>query len=78
MPVDSVFDHPFSRAAIAEALQTIPEGKRAAVIVSADAQGNAVATFAAKYGEHWKLAAGATYYLGETRPSGYVGIEGSW
>lgn len=63
---------------IADALAAIPTGKRGALLVRADPNGNAVATFAARYGDHWKLAVGADYHIGDKRPSGYVAVEGSW
>ena len=67
-----------SLSPIADALAAIPTDKRDALLVRADANGNATATLAARYGDHWKLAAGVDYHIGEKRPSGYVAVEGSW
>lgn len=70
---------PVSLTPIADALRAIPTDKRAALIVRADSNGEAYATLAARYGDHWKIAAGASYnYLNEKRPKGYVAIEASW
>lgn len=57
---------------------TLPPEKRAALLVIADLDGNARATVAAKLGSHWQVAAGAGFTLGEKRPHGYIGLEGSF
>ncbi|HMG19498.1 MAG TPA: hypothetical protein VK573_12290 [Gemmatimonadales bacterium] len=66
---------PLGRAA-ADAFRTIPEGKRGALLVIADAQGTRLQV-AAKLGEDWALAADAM------KPwdgpwSGSVSVQGSW
>lgn len=63
---------------IRTAFDSLPARKKAAILVLADLDGNATATVAAKLGKHWKVAAGAGWQLGDKRPSGYVGIEGSF
>lgn len=65
-------------ARISTLFSSLPENKRAAVLVIADLSGTARATVAARLGKHFQVAAGAGYTLGEKRPSGYIGIEGSF
>lgn len=67
-----------AKSSLRDAFASLPPEKRAAILVIADLKGNARATVAAKLGEHWKVAAGAGYALGDKRPAGYVGIEGSF
>jgi hypothetical protein len=68
---------PAVRAQIAEALAAIPEGKRGALLILADASATRM-HLAAKLGPHWKVAAGGGWNYRESKSSGYVGIEGSW
>lgn len=69
---------PAAQTALHDIFTSIPDGKRGALLVIADLEGNARGTVVAKFGDHWKVAAGAGVSLGMTRPVGYVGIEGSW
>jgi hypothetical protein len=63
---------------ITEAFTIIPEHKRSALLVRADLDGNAVAQVAARFGDTWKVAAGAGVNLREKRPTGYVAVEAAW
>lgn len=65
-------------AQLETAFSSLPANKRAAVLVLADLNGNARATLTAKLGDHWVMMANASYHLGDKRPAGYVGIEGSF
>lgn len=71
---------PETKFKISEALAQIPKGKRGSMLVYADSNGDAKFQLAAYLdeGEHWKVAAGASYHLGEKRPAGYVAVEASW
>lgn len=68
------------KAQIADALKTIPEGKRGAVLLVADRHG-VRAHLAARIGDRgdWKVAAGAGFVRSERKQlTGWVGIEGAW
>lgn len=65
------------KARISALWTTIPEGKRAALLIIADDTG-ARGHVAAKLGDHWRVGAGSGWQLGEKRPRGYIGIEGVW
>jgi hypothetical protein len=65
------------KAQITDALNEIPDGKRGALIVIADERG-ARAVLAAKIGKGWKVAAGAGTPWRDAKPSGWIGIAGSW
>lgn len=66
------------KAAIAEAFATIPDGKRGALLLRADTDGNAVFHVAAKINGHWKVAAGVATESGLRRPIGFVAVVGAW
>jgi hypothetical protein len=65
------------KAQIEQAFTVVPEGKRGALLVIADEHG-ARLHLAAKLGSHWKVAAGGGVPWTGHRPSGWVGIMGSW
>lgn len=61
---------------LASAFQSIPDGKRGALLVVADQDG-ARALLAARIGHHWQLAAGADKpWTGPV--TGQVVIQGAW
>lgn len=62
------------RTAIDNAFKALPEHKRGAVLVIADEHG-ARGQLAARFGDSWKVAAGAGFDFGEKRPAGYVAVE---
>ena len=63
---------------VADTFAAVPEGKRGALLVRADLDGNAVAQLAARFGDTWKVAAGGGVNLRERRPTGYVAVEAAW
>jgi hypothetical protein len=64
------------KAQIEQAFTPIPEDKRAALLVLVDEQG-ARMHFAAKIGDHWKVAAGGGWdWTG--KPQGAVAIQAVW
>jgi hypothetical protein len=65
------------RQSITDALTRVPDGKRAALLVLADAHGPR-AVVAARIDDHWKVAAGGSAVWTGRRPDGYVAVEGSW
>jgi hypothetical protein len=78
------------RAQVDAALAAIPDGRRAALVVigrATDTGGSATAHLAARFGDHWKVAAGggvtvdAHAHAGGGRLVGYggfVAVAGSW
>lgn len=62
---------------IDEAFKVVPEGRRGSLLIIANEQG-ASAHVAAKFGEHWKVAAGAGVPWTGEKPTGWVGVAGSW
>ena len=82
-PIIDIGD-PFKRPLIAdetkrqitEALSALPEGKKGALLILVDENG-ARAHVAARYGEHWKVAAGAGRRWNGPITAG-VAVEGSW
>jgi hypothetical protein len=76
---------PFGRTPIADGMKRqitdtfamVPEGKRGALLVVADEQG-ARAVLAAKFGEHWKIAGGGGVPWTGEKPTGWIGVIGSW
>lgn len=68
----------FVRETLAAAMESVPEGKRGALLIRADAEGNAVALLAFKANDTWTVAAGAAINIHEKRPYGYVAVEASW
>lgn len=65
------------KAQVRASFATLPPGKRAAILVIADLNGTARGQLAARIGNHWQVAAGAGFAIGQ-RPSGFIGIEGSF
>ena len=65
------------KAKIDAELSAIPGDKRGAVIVVADETG-ATAHLAARFGDHWKVAAGGGWKWDERRPTGSVSVELAW
>jgi hypothetical protein len=65
------------KARIAEALRTIDEDKRGAVLVLVDDRG-AQAHIAAKLNGSWKVAGGLSVPWETRKPTGWIGIEGAW
>lgn len=64
---------------IADAFKEVPEGKRGAVLIVHDIDRNETrAHLAAKVGENWKVAAGAGFDWAGKKPTGWVGVGGSW
>jgi hypothetical protein len=64
------------KAQIDAAFQSVPEGKRGALLVLATEDG-VTAHVAAKLGDHWKVAAGCgTTWQGKV--NGSVAIMGAW
>lgn len=66
------------KARVSALWTTIPEGKKGALLVIADLDGSARMQVASRLGGSWKVGAGVGWKLDEKRPSGYIGIEGSW
>lgn len=66
------------RETLTAAMQSVPEGKRGALLIRADADGNAVAHLAWKANDVWTVAAGGGINIHERRPYGYVAVEASW
>ncbi len=62
------------RDQIRVAFDGIPDHKRGAVLVLADERG-VRGHLAARFGDGWKVAAGAGFLYGEKRPAGYVAVE---
>jgi hypothetical protein len=74
-----VSDTPLADAvhrSITEAFKAVPDGKRGALLVVADGYG-ARAMVAARFGSHWKVAAGSAVPW-DGPITGVVAIEGSW
>lgn len=73
---------PSLRAKIDEAFKAVPDHRRGALLVVAEAdQSGGVevrAHLAARLGDHFKVAAGAGWQWDARRPAGYVGIEAAW
>lgn len=68
-----------SPGVFADALaQIVPDGKRGALLVRVDTEGNATATIATRFGDHWRVGAEFKYDPKEKKPSGYVGVEATW
>ncbi len=67
------------KSRVSAALLMIPDGKRGAILVIADEHGTR-GQVAAKLGDGggWKIAAGAGFVFGESKPYGYVAIAGTW
>lgn len=64
------------KQSINDAFRAVPDGRRGALLVIADEYG-ARAMVAAKFGDHWKVAAGgAKPWHGPV--TGTAAIEGSW
>jgi hypothetical protein len=66
------------KAKVAEIFKAVPKGKRGALLVFADDDGNAQAHLAAKLGDSWKVAGGGGFNWKTKRPAGYIGVEGYW
>lgn len=65
------------KASITQAFTAIEPGKTGALLVLVDERG-ARAHLAARFGAHWKVAAGGGWDWTGTRPTGTVAIVGSW
>jgi hypothetical protein len=65
------------RDQIRVAFDSLPDKKRGAVLVIADDHG-VRGHLAGRFGENWKVAAGAGFNYGEKRPAGYVSVEFAW
>jgi hypothetical protein len=65
------------RKAIADALSAVPDGKRGALLVIADASGPR-AMLAARLNDHWKVAAGGGVPWQGSWVTGTVAVEASW
>lgn len=66
------------RQSITDALTRVPDGKRAALLVLADAHGPRAVVAAKLGGGDWKVAAGTSVEWTGQKPSGYVSLQGSW
>lgn len=63
---------------VEDAFKVVPSDKRSAVLVIVDERG-ARAHLAARLNGQWKVAGGAAFpWVGEEKPSGWVGIVGAW
>jgi hypothetical protein len=62
---------------IADAFKAVPDGKRGALLIIANEHG-ATVHVAAKFGNDWKVAAGGGLPWTGDKPSGWVGVAGSW
>lgn len=65
------------KAQIEAEFAALPQNKRGAILVIANERG-ATAHLAAKFGDHWKVAAGAGFAWHERRPSGWASVEFAW
>lgn len=63
-------------ATLDDAFQAIPDGKRAALLMTADTH-SASALVAARINDHWQLAAGGTWEK-DAKPIGKVALVGYW
>lgn len=80
MPDDPFGRTPISdamKSRVSDALRSIPDGKRGALIVIADQYGTR-AQLAACIGHGWKVAAGGGYEFSEKKPYGYIAVAGAW
>jgi hypothetical protein len=64
-------------AKIRAALETIPDGKRGALLAIADEHG-VRAQVAANLGGHWKVAAGIGATWQGPKPEAFVAVQGYW
>lgn len=62
---------------IEEAFKVVPDGRRGALLIVGNEQG-ATAHVAAKINDCWKVAAGAGVLWNGAKPTGWVGVAGSW
>lgn len=58
--------------------QLVPDGKRGALLVRVDTEGNATAAIATRLNDNWRVGAEFRYDAKEKKPSGYVGVEATW
>jgi hypothetical protein len=67
---------------VREAFSIVPPDKNGALLViaehGADGEVHARAHLAFKIDDHWKVAGGLGWRLGEKRPAGWVGVEATW
>lgn len=64
---------------IDDAFTVVPDGKRGAVLLIHDIDRNETrAHLAAKIGEKWRIAGGAGFDWTGKKPTGWVGVGGSW
>jgi hypothetical protein len=56
----------------------VPTGKRGALVVRADLEGNVTAAVATKFGDTWRVGAEFRYDPKEKKAAGYVGVEATW
>lgn len=65
------------KARITEAFTVLTPDQRGAILIMADHE-RTQAYLAARYGSHWKVAGGAGWTWGETRPAGWIAVECAW
>lgn len=65
-------------ASIVDALKTVPEGSKGALLLRADLDGNAFAHVAWKFDDHWKVAISGGINIKEKRPAGSIAVEAVW
>ena len=67
-----------TKARIDTAFSILDPGKRGAVLLIMDEQHKLRGHFAAKYGDHWKVAGGVGFPWQGWKPEGWVGVEYAW